>query len=616
MNRLIHVGLALLALLLAGGCGRSDPVTDGAAAPGVQRMTSTGEALYITTVAAEVQMPSSSIPDPILPAGVLPPLPTNGNSVKLSSEASELWKNGTEWFDISPNAFDNQNSLLLDPVDNNFAWGMYEFPLESRLADLQSFTFEVSNKTFGGATPGFWIGIADYSKNSWTFVNVTNTTEDPQSRKITISNSQPYLSPGGNVYLVAVLPGSPGEEGSQGLQIDRVGVSYNPPDWQEVIVDNRGNAGWMPSIVFDRLDNPLVAYCEDTGDSSWVVLAEGDATKDLSDPDKWKRTYVEQTPEGDGEEINDIGARAIWPDIMLHPVTGLPVISLIYDGITNQEDVSRAGMTVIKQVADTTQPFNYRFGYIDQAEWTSIDVKPGSTEFGMVTHAKNSNWGDRQPFDMTYITFNPGSPEPLYQQTSNFGENWKFPHLKYVPVSGEGAVHMNGGYGLVQVGPEQWNYFNEPEPGQTNEFGSLAVNPGNLFGASFTKNEAAPDRQLLTFVQYDGSWVGSEEHVDSLNIVNGVEELGGTNQLAYKPDGTPAIVYTEFNGNFAKVKYAEKTATGWEVRQLSTEDSLLNEEGESVVVDLAFDSEGNPAVCYNLVDGQNNCLLIVAFKGA
>jgi hypothetical protein len=84
----------------------------------------------------------------------------------------------------------------------------------------------------------------------------------------------------------------------------------------------------------------------------------------------------------------------------------------------------------------------------------------------------------------------------------------------------------------------------------------------------------------------------------------------GANQLAYAPDGTPGIVFTECDGESVFVRYATLVDSSWVIETVSEDPSTPTDLTNMLLVipDLAYDSTGLPAVCYNHVAGAASSL--------
>lgn len=598
MNRQIIL-LALAMSLVAGCTSRSAPFTG---AEGPSQLQQSGAVVEHAVAALPKIHPVSEAvfdlitkdPSPLL--GGLPGLPQEDLPLKLPLEITEFWRNGDESYAHSANTIKGLTNRILESVDENPSWAIYQVTNIRPLTELIQLMIEVSNTNFGGSYPGYYICIANYADDKWQVL----ARSPALTRNIPFTISEPFISPAQNVYVLLALVGE------QSISIERVGLEFDTPAWVEVVVDSDEGCGWMPAITFDLQNNPLVAYADlSTGVPR---LAVGNRDLGLGDPGNWVRTFIDPFPEDSGGEP-DTGAKAKWLDIVLDPNVGLPRVSMIYDEITGKDETSRAGMSVMTSGG---QWANYRFGWIDDAEWTSIDYQPGTTVFGMATHAKNTHYIlTREPYDLTYITFDIFDQDRIYDQYYGFGSYWSYPHLMYDPVDGTGMLQVFGSSSLYEDSPEDWvPFYDEP---RSREFGSLGKNPANgHFGSTYVKEYAT--HWELIYVEYDAVLVGTEEVVDTVERVNGVERIADVSQLAYMPDGTPAIAYTIFDGNFVDIKYAQKQGEVWDPLIISAEHSLAFEEQDKIVVDLAIDPAGVPVVCYHHLDTQGNSSLRVVFN--
>ena len=599
MNRQIYV--LSLATLLVASCTGNKPGPTGelgydAPDPGIVVEHRVANLPQYHPVSAAVYDLISQDPAPVLDE--LPDLPLSDLPLKLPVEITEFWRNGADSYAKSSNTLKDGTKRKLESVDENPSWAIYKVSNLRPMTELIQLMVEISVPSFGGDDDGYWIGIANYADQKWQIL----TKSYALTRNISILSSEPFISPADNLYVFLAITGE------QSLTINRVGLEYNTPAWVEVIVDSDEGCGWMPAITFDLQNNPLIAYADLATGVPRLAVGNRSAQGGLSDPANWVRTFIDPFPEDSGGDP-DTGAKAKWPDIVLDPINGLPRVSLIYDEIVGKDENSRAGMSVM---VSGGQWAHFSFSWIDDAEWTSLDHQPGTSIFGMVTHAKNTNWfPSREPYDLNYFTFDIFDEEMIYHQYWGFGSYWSYPHLLYNPDGGAGILQVFGSSSFRENSPDDWApFYGDP---QSREFGSLGLNPANNhFGSTYVK-EFLTHWELI-YVEYDAALVGTEEIVDTIERVNGVERIADVSQLAYMPDGTPAIAYTIFDGNFVDIKYAQQQGEIWNSLIISSEQSLAFEEEDKIVVDLAIDPVGVPVVCYHHLDTAGNSSLRVVFN--
>ena len=162
-------------------------------------------------------------------------------------------------------------------------------------------------------------------------------------------------------------------------------------------------------------------------------------------------------------------------------------------------------------------------------------------------------------------------------------------------------MSVNGGNNFFEAGFENWTDIFQD--GESTNFGSMAYNPdNNLLGSTFVKT--LPGGNELTYVAYDAGFLGIDEVVDNIGVTEEGEWIG-TNQLAYSPAGMPAIVYTVYDGTSVSIKCAYFDEGSWQIELVSEDPSTPTDLDAMISVDLAFDSSGVPALCYNHIKADS-----------
>jgi hypothetical protein len=334
------------------------------------------------------------------------------------------------------------------------------------------------------------------------------------------------------------------------------------------------------------------------------MIAIGDRTQDLRQQASWSVAPINPQPD-------TIGA---WLDVLIDPTTGLPTVSIDYLQITGGDVAhnSQAGFSPMVLVDSSPVFLNYELGEgADGLFWTSIDRRQDGM-FGIATTADNTNTPSRPRNDMQYrlIEFDPAnwSSSVNVTLTSNFGENWLFPHLRFHPTLGDGSVCVGGGLVEYETSENLWEAILDETTATA--LGSLAYNPvGNLLGSTFQSSNGSA--RELKYVGFNGSLVGVPEVVESRMVSVASDYVGAASQLAYTPDGFPAIAYAVADNGSIAIKYAQSDGNSWTIEQVSDDVSVPADPSSLVLLDLAFDENGVPGICYNRLQSDISTLHFV-----
>jgi hypothetical protein len=151
--------------------------------------------------------------------------------------------------------------------------------------------------------------------------------------------------------------------------------------------------------------------------------------------------------------------------------------------------------------------------------------------------------------------------------------------------------------------------------GNSSVHGSIAYSPAtNTLGQSYTTVLKDPDSEDLTFVDYQESFLAFDETVSSLPTPVDGTHIGRSSQVAFAPDGTPGIAYTEQDNGEVFIRYAYMVGEAWAIETVSNDPSTPDATNPLLLVDLAYDSTGTAALCYNHIVGTTSTMR-VAFRG-
>jgi len=527
---------------------------------------------------------------PELPsAGMLPALPELGLPGKLPAAVETRERQGSDEFLGSTNSVDSGSKRVLSALPWDISWAIYQLADISIYDQLQTLSVDVT-KVDQADQLEYWVGLANYKRGSWEVL--AKSQAEAFSRALAQSAS--YRSPVSSSVYVFVLVFD-----NHRLNVDRVALELDAPRWIEAQVDDGPHAGYAPAIAFAQTGNPVIVYADyDTG---LPMIAIGDRTLDLRQQANWSIAPINPAPKG-------VGA---WLDVLIDPTTGLPTVSIDYVAITGEALDSQAGFSPMVLVDSNPVFLNYELGMADGAFWTSIDRRQDGM-FGVATTADNINTPSRPRNDMQYrlIEFDPANwgSSVNVTLTSNFGENWLFPHLRFHPMLGDGSVCVGGGLVEYESSANVWEAILDET--STTSLGSLAYNPvGNLLGSTFQSSNGSV--RELKYASFDDLLNGTQQVVESRTDAATGDYVGAASQLAYTPDGFPAIAYAVADSGSIAIKYAQHDGNSWTIEQVSVDVSLPTDPSSLVLLDLAFDENGVPGISYNRLQGDSTTLRFV-----
>jgi len=527
-----------------------------------------------------------------LAAGAVGQRSPSSSPSKKAATIQDSWVDGQASYSASANTSDVGTAKLLNGSGGS-SWAVYRLQGIGALDTINRVLVETSNSAFSGPLPGYWVGIADYSRNRWEVLGRVTSALYQRS----LSETAPYRKDDGSAYVFVLVTAG------QGVHVERVGLELDRQLWQEVELDAGPNAGWTPAVDFSLSGNPLVVYADHA--SGMPKFAVCDRAQGFGVVANWVFSTIDPQPDGKGR----------WLDVKTDPVDGLPRVSMSYVGIASGAANSEAGLSLLADVGNGPVWLNYRVqSTLDGAEYTSIDSEPGTGKYGMATQVVNANSPTEPANDMHYRLWDLSDlMAPQISLTRHFGPGWLTPHLRFRPSATNLAVCYGAAFLRYRSAPTTWDQlFNAAD---ADGMCSLAFNPagiGALAGLSYSRLHGGAEE--LCYVQLDSSLVPSPpDVVDSIASGSG-QWVGRASQIAYAPDGTPAIAYLHCDGAHLRVKYAWWSGSAWTVEDVSALTGDLPGAGQTALVDLAFDAAGVPAVCYNRLAG-GNCTLRVALRG-
>jgi hypothetical protein len=531
-------------------------------------------------------------------AGMLPRVPEYVGTARTAAAAVEYECLGVDTHLRGGSVDEWGNSLAIGALAGEVSWAVYEVGAFQADGVETTVHVETSAHAFSGENQGYWVGLANYNRQAWETKALT--TEADYSRAF--PSAATYLN-GGNLYVFVLVADG------QSMLIDRVSVEMKYSDWEEVTIDTGSNVGWTPAVDFTITDNPLVVYSDyDTGKPMWAV-GNRDNPNGILDAASWIISEIDSMPEG----------IATWLDVVVDPVTGMPRVSMCYTNIASGAENSRVGMSVLFEVDQNLSWWNYYLGgWVDGATYTSIDRHPTTGAYGIASNAANSYNTDEPAFDMHYRTFQINDPADFNDDgevsfTRNFDDYFLFPHLRYHPVGGNGTVCVNGGYTYYQDAIDSWQLLYDIS--NSSSHGSIAYNLStNTLGQSYTTVLENPDSEDLTFVDYEESFLAFDETVSSLPTPVAGTHIGRSSQIAFAPDGTPGIAYTEEDDGEVNIHYAYMVGDAWAIETVSNDPSTPSATNPLLLVDLAYDTTGTAALCYNHIVGTTSTMR-VALRG-
>ena len=599
MNRLIWIAIAVCVVLSA--CGGQANAPKDTSSP----LVVSSEKAVLGGVTPVDERIALALETPVPPAmDALPQLPSVIMPERQASATLSSNRNGADYYsDLkSTNATVEGTSLHLLAASGELSWAIYQFAVDPGAA-LTKLTVNASDGNFTGDWPGYWVGLADFMKGSWSGFSQMHTTVSPFVKTYPNLAVADYLSPNNYIYIAVLVD-------SQEVTIDSLSLEYELAAWQHIeFGEGANNAGWTPALAYVTGTSALMAVYSDfdTGKARYGVW---DGTSDMTEPVSW--AFMDVDPlRTDTPDV--LGSTCKWLDMTQDPATGYPRVSFIYEGVPGGNEDSIIGFSVyVKGGNNQTLFLNYRMGNpVYGGGYTSIDRDPVDGAY-VVAHYV-SNEGSAPPDDMHLRVFQINDPnkdddDESIDVTKNFfqlfGIPCYFPHVRCLP-DGSNLFSVNGGniYALNTEGYLEYNLDQD-----SNALGSVAYSPDNSWWG-FTYAKQSGSQTLLRFIEDLDNPSAPVHDVDTMNGTNWI----GASQLAYQPDGNPAIAYTRFDGSGVDVMLAEYDGAQWNLETVSTTPCLPADttDRESVLVDLDYNLNGEPALIWNQVNGAS-CVAHIA----
>jgi hypothetical protein len=270
----------------------------------------------------------------------LPPLSALHSADRHGSAVVDNWKNGSLIFSQSGGTIEG-NSLLLTAGTGARSWAVYELDAPALAFKLQQFKLDIGIASFGGTQPGYWVMLADFSKQRW----VLQGNYSLLNCSLPLSGNANFVSPSQKLYAAVILPGN------QSMTIARVGLNVEDSNWQVLELATGPASGITPAIDFTPGGNPAVVWAEGNGHVRFAVC---ERSAGFAKPASWIVSTAEDNPAsasvlntGDPESPN---ARAMWLDLLIDPDCSLPRISPLYTGLSGSNGNCRIGCTVLGDI--------------------------------------------------------------------------------------------------------------------------------------------------------------------------------------------------------------------------------------------------------------------------
>jgi hypothetical protein len=538
------------------------------------------------------------------PLGTPPfgPFPVLRPALRAANGVTDYFQDGAPSFMSSANAVVNGTALQLAAPAGGVSWAVYELPALVAGDALAFLYVDSTNHVFSGRTPGMWFCLANYETGKWELLSRTESF----GYKRVMSKMSPYLSPSQNVYVGLIVADT------QETTIVRVGVGVSR-DWASLTLADGSDTGIDPSVAIDMYGSVHVAFAEGGAGNPQYAMCLG--TDNQLDKANWDFSLIETSSPGVARST----------DLVIDDESGQPrpVATYVYKGLDDAEGNSEVVLAAL--VDHPTQGLlwaNYPF-HADGAYFTSLDQSRVDGAMGFVCGVDNANSAPANPNDIEYrhwdlnVAWDPADNGPVDKYTG-YGEGIVYPHLRFHPEDGNGAIVADGGLTLWENGPGDWpTIYERPE---SENFGSLAFVPAGVtsdtvFGATYSEVQGASEN--LIYVDYDASQLGVPEMVDSLPAALG-SFMAGTSQLAYTREGDAVIAYTVRQAGKVSVRFAKKSGGSWTV-QTVVPDAGNSTDRLGVVVDLAvepvtlfFHPTERAAIVYNRsVAGVNSLEIAV-----
>ncbi|MCB1221518.1 MAG: hypothetical protein H7A35_06830 [Planctomycetales bacterium] len=372
------------------------------------------------------------------------------------------------------------------------------------------------------------------------------------------------------------------------------------------------DGGWTPSVAVASNGNPMVAYANLDPNVLKPFVVIGDSTLDLAAPANWTNTDLLGA-------IVPPGFPA-FTDIGFADGENLPRVSLVYidPAAAVPAENSVVGFSALNITNEVPTWYNFYLSNIateaqlarDGAIWTGIDYNPVNTHFGISNCVENSNSPTLNAQDLNYydLTYDPAStPGNLtYTRWYGFGTGLTFPHMRYHDTTGEMQASLAGGLYLREDGGNWANPFANADSGL---FGSIDILPGSYTGMSYQSISGTDTGLRYTELAEDDT-VLADEDITIVTDTGSGEEIALVSQLAYMPDGTACIAYTEFDGSGTHVRFAIQDEGSWTIEDISASPNTFTPGSADVFVDLAHFANGNSIVCYSRFDSDVNTLRV------
>jgi hypothetical protein len=232
------------------------------------------------------------------------------------------------------------------------------------------------------------------------------------------------------------------------------------------------------------------------------------------------------------------------------------------------------------------------------------------------------NWDPVRPrndLEVRYIEFNLGQvPSPGdgldIQVTRNFGNEWDVdflnPHMQFDPLTGNELIAANGAHLFSNdKANTQWLYL-VPEV-SSGDHGAIAFNPDNDNPAHIYTQVSGVNRDLKYFDNVFSPTPNSST-VDSTGQSG--QDVGLCQEIAFAPDGTPHLAYTEYDGSDLFVRYATFDGLAWLLEDVSAEPNVVPVEAAGLRLDIAVQTDGTPCVVYNHVGAEDSSVMRFAAR--
>jgi hypothetical protein len=550
--------------------------------------------------------------EPAPPAQAILPELSDLPLLRVTSAVADHWTDGAA-AQQSGNGTAQGSALQLISTAPEPAWALYALTGTTAAYQLQHLRVETSGGNFSGDQPGYWIVIGDYAGNRWRVIDRTSVA----AYSFSLAGSNAYLSPAKTVYAAILVA-----EG-QSVTITRVGLERDDSLWQSLQLEAGPSSGVTPAIDFGPNNNPSVVWADSaTGDVTFAIC---DRSLGFGNPTAWVASVAEGGAETASQEVLtdplSPDAKAQWLDLVVDPTVALPRITMLYTGLLATKGNCRFGCTVLAEDPGLVWK-NWRMRFTPDATWTSLARDPLTVRYAATWTADSRGFTPPgQLNDMVFreitwtdalrgvISNNSGEADLYF----NFGSNWLYPHVRY-RNTGNPTVAIRGGYVYYQSDPAVQGSWSQIL-GESNSltFGSLAYASDDLPSSAFAFTGTA-GRHEMRVVDFFNLGSANTLMADS-KTVGASDALGETNQIGYLPNGSACIAYSERTASGVAVKYAQQNGANWVVETVSPTLSTPPSPSDLIFLDLAVDSNGIPAVCWEQRNGTATSMM-VALRGS